>query len=329
MKISTYRVLLGLAIALLGITFGGCTKEDESDCFETLELAFNFNKKGTECFDSEVSSLAVFVFDEQGVFVGRWDENDNSKFTSDYTMRLPLPAGEYSCIAWGGLGGQHFNVGCGTTRALTSPVVGQTTMNDLLLRLKCQTATLYGEEKEVLDYQPASLFYGSVRNIELVAGAGQKKAGISLQKNSTQIRLTLIGLPLPTRNPFTQLDLYFESSNGGYAFDNSIDNNNSCITHLAQGTTVDANNRMYTNLYTHRMLKSDPHRLMIRDNRDNSTYFEADLMKDYILKNPQYTTQAAIDQEDLFDIVLEFDPYVGVSVTVNGWDVTGNEIIIQ
>lgn len=309
-----------LFLVLAASIFSGCTKEDESDCYGDMVLTFRFTQGGQNNFGPQVPSLSVFVFDEAGIYLGRWDETDNSKFAEDYKMTLPLPPGKYSFVVWGGLDNAHYYL-CrpGESHAgATGPVIGETHMDQMLLRVVCATT---GQRNEV-GFVPNTQFHGEAMDQTVVAGTAND-VPIDLVKNSKEIRITILGLPLPgTRaNPFTQMSMWLDAANGGYNFRNKIESNGYTFTYLEQGKDGGANNSLVASLHTFQMKLQYSHTFTLWDSEEGSVYHTADLLRDYISKVPAYSTQAGIDAEDLFDIVLDLHPEMGVSVKVNGWQV--------
>ena len=323
------------AIMLLTATLlTGCTVEDESDCIGDMNLTFRFTREGQNNFGPQVPSLSVFVFDEAGLFLGRWDELDNSKFGSEYTMTLPLPPGTYSFVAWGGLdNSQYYLCAPGQNQSnATPPVVGQTRIDNMLLRL-------FGNHSNEVAFIPIAQFHGEALNQTVVAGQANDVT-IDLAKNSKEIRLTIQGLPLPSSrmsakaNPFTQLTMWMSAPNGGYDFHNIMEQNATVMTYAEQGRDSGEENSLIGSFHTLQLKLQDksytdiPYSFTLWDNQTGTAYHAADLLHDYISKVAAYNTQAKIDVEDLFDIVIDLSPHASVTVTVNGWkvDTTGNVI---
>ena len=325
------------AIMLLAATLlTGCTIEDESDCIGDMALTFRFTHDGHDNFGPQVPSLSVFVFDENGIFVGRWDETDNSKFGTNYTMKLPLPPGTYSFIVWGGLSDEQYYL-CNpddNQDNAKEPVVGKTHIDDILLRLT-------GNHSNEVAFIPATQFHGEAMKQEVVAGQS-KDIVIDLVKNSKEIRLTILGLPLPASrmaiakaDPFTQMNMWLTAPNGGYNFHNIMEQSAILMTYLEQGRDNNTGNSLIGSFHTLQLKLKDknynniPYIYTLWNNQTGSVHHTADLLHDYIHKAQAYNTQAKIDAEDLFDITIELDPYVGVTVTVNGWKVDTSGSIIQ
>ncbi len=322
-------MLVWLPVAAVCMVITSCdVSEDESDCVASMQLTFTFTNDGSDHFGNGVPSLSVFVYDEMDRFVGRWDENDNSKFSADYTMTFPLDPGTYSFVVWGGLKDNHYDIYCGNSPAV--PVAEQTLKSDMLLRVSCPTAG-------TVDYVPSALFHGSTLPRTISANT-DNKINIDLTKDSKEIRLTILGLPLPTRvNPFTQMTMWMDAANGGYTFgSNSIETG--CQAYTYNGLDLDGGpgNSMTASIHTFQLklfeddgITEKPHDFVLWSSEKDGAYYREDILHNIINKVNAYNSQAKIDAEDLFDIEIDLTPYAAVTVKVNGWTVNGYDGGIQ
>ena len=79
--------------------------DNEGDCTVTYRLKFRYdrNMKWADAFANEVGSVNLYAFDKNGTLVWQQSEHGEALAADGYSMRLDLPAGEYSLIAWCGL----------------------------------------------------------------------------------------------------------------------------------------------------------------------------------------------------------------------------------
>jgi hypothetical protein len=354
------KLFRSITIALsLFFTVGCNLSEDLSDCVtavggEGIQLTFSFtDSDGQEAFGTRVPSLSAFVFDERELFVGRWDELDNTKFTEDYVMTLPLPAGIYNIIVWGGIDAEHYELaGSGDTRASIDLQEGVSRIDDLQVRL-------LADSDDEVSFIPGNKFHGEVLN-RIVTDATDNDILINLKKNNKEIRLTIIGIPMPkeeeTRaNPYTQIDMWLEAANGVYDFHNAMDEFSTTMTYRTphepdsgpvQWTDGQEYDAMFATFHTLRLQLRDSggetmsHPFSIY-NADVNVTFKVDLLHDYIHKTEQgmYNTQAKIDAEDVFDVVIYMpedgpdSPWngsnAGVIVFVNDYKVNTTGSVLQ
>ena len=311
-------LLLCMAMTACDVT------EDETNCMADMQLTFRFTKDGSDQFGVEVPSLSVFVFDAQNRFVGRWDENDNSKFGSNYTMTIPLQPGAYTFVVWGGLKDSHYYI-CQYGHAYgasVEPVANQTSLSELLVRLQYDTRNAYTTQKHFVDYVPGAQFHGNTGQLTLLAQANNTVT-VDLRKNNKKINLKIIGFPEPETkaNPYTQMDITLNAPNGSDDFWNDPELGGATFCYVQHGATLSAPDTQSSTFYTMRMVFNNGHRLVIYNTETGREFYSADLLEDYIRKVPAYFSQDAVDAEDEFDITIDVRSNLGVQVSVNGWNV--------
>ncbi len=326
MKLPQHRIVKWFGLTLAAFMLTGCYKEDLSACSTGLDVNFRLMKGGAvNLFGPEVTSVSVFVFDEQGLYVGRWDEFDPALLTNDYVMHIPLGKGTYSCIVWGGMHGDHYHI---LKNGVSGPLVaGETSISELCLLLKQQETTLYQQQCTVVDYTQDNQYYGNKAGVEVTNRI--TRVGVDLMKNTNTLRLTLKNLPRSQSNGYDQLNLYFEAINGRCDFANIIPAAARKLTYLPQNVSVSQNGDLHLDFVTQRMVYGGcDHKLNIYNTETGTMLFSKDLLTNYISKVPAYMTQQGLDDEDLYEITIDMSPYASVKVTVNGWAVetSGNEI---
>lgn len=339
MKLAVNKTLSWLSLLLIGVVVVGCSvKEDESRCITDLTVKFTFHKKGEEMLGREVSSISLFVFDEDGLFVGRWSEWDSNKIVDGFEMHVPLSPAKYSFVAWGGLDRDNRDYYVAHLdekeySVATEPVVGSSTIDNLVVRLKPEEGRSVGVQN-VIDKEFDYNFFGALSDVSVGVNSlyGEHRTiEIDLIKNSTEIELTIAGLNEPTTRVATlaPVEMIFTSANGGYEFNNSLERESKIVNYIPQNREVDSEGRLHTAIHTLKLIHDNGHRFIVRDKDSKSIYFEADLLEDYIRKVPQYSNQAAIYAEDLFKIDIEVESNMAVEVSVNGWKVISNGVDIQ
>ena len=310
MKLSMNKIKLWFAIILAGIMITGCNvAENLDDCDIELEFSFRFIKEGIDQFGNEVSSLDIYIFDDQGNLVKKLIETDRSKFNENFKMSTTLPPGTYNAVIWGGLNPTQY------TYPTTASEFTASTFTEQVESANAKVKDKAG----IVDYRPSDMFYGNKFDISLVQERPKETALIDLVKNSTQINLKISGLPLP----LDKYDVSFYSANGSYDYLNHLNHADPEVTlrYNALDETTDANDNYYASFNTYRLVFGKENKLVIWDKTENKLFYTADLLEDFIRKDPRYDTQAKVDAEDVFNIFISFDTYMRVSVSINGWDV--------
>lgn len=97
-KIKTsVHVLLATLIAIATLS---CVREDITDCEIKVRFIYDHNILSTNALQSQVTQLALYIFDERGVLI-RKQMNGSAPITNDFTMRIEdLDPGRYRFVAW-------------------------------------------------------------------------------------------------------------------------------------------------------------------------------------------------------------------------------------
>lgn len=111
-RILTAAVALAASVMSLS-SCGNALFDDEGDCDVVYRLRFRYdmNMKFADAFHHEVKSVSLYAFDSDGKLV--WQTTDSGQHLAQegYSITLPLPAGQYSLMAWCGLdNGESFTV---------------------------------------------------------------------------------------------------------------------------------------------------------------------------------------------------------------------------
>ena len=342
-----FKHIVWLSAALCGVALTGCDlREDLTECPVEMRLTFKFSRHGEALLGREVPSLSVFAFDGDDRFVGRWDEMDFNAITADYTMTLPLDPDTYRFVVWGGLVDDNFYLsspGKGHGYVLT-PEAGQTPFDEFAVRIARNTRNHYTGLLHFVDAVPGALFFGSTPKTDL--SGTRQNVDIELVKYSNTINLTVTGLPAAegTRaGSFPHIDVNLHSPNGGYHFSGAIASDRARLTWPQRNSDHGPDGALTSTIQTLRPVFGNEHTLEFYNTDTGEVIYSADLLDDIIRKTedaggkPIYNTQEAVDAEDTYDITIDLsgqgsDPtqtQVGVTVTVNGWQVNDWDENIQ
>lgn len=310
------RISFHLFIAFI-LLLQGCIKEDLSDCKSELLLSFRYtlNDQYTNMFSSDVSKVIVYVFDSNGKYVDRFSEQ-GSKLTNDYVMRIPLPKGTYSVVAYGGdfntyLTGEVDNPLNTLNQALRK---GITDINDFRTELE----NVKGDEDYLYStHTPDDLYAGLTTNAVSTIN-NSNVTPIELIKDTKKIKVKISGTDFFS----APLDIYITALNGRYKFDNSIDSEHGLFKYTPVNT-VEQPNYLETDLKMMRLVLGQTPMLVIR-NSVTSEIIYSENMIDQILLTQKYVTQEDFDREDefVFEItILPKDNSIEISVSINGWTI--------
>ncbi len=315
------RISIYILPALL-LLLQGCLKEHTSGCESRLLLRFRYtlNEQYSNLFGKEIHKITVYVFDAQGKYAGSFT-GQGSHLTNDYVMRIPLPEGRYSIIAYGGdftafrtveLNGQGYN----------NLRKGLTDISDFRTELKYES----GEENYLYPATiPDDLYAGFITGA-VASYNNEKVTEVELIKNTKNIIVRITGAAPATltaaNTAAMPFDVYITALNGRYLADNSIDLNHGTFKYTPQNTTV-GENSMQVELKTMRLILGQAPRLIVRNNETTEEIYNQNMI-DQILQNPKYKTQQDIDREDefVFEIGIQSqNNQVQITVSINGWKI--------
>lgn len=293
-----------------------CIKEDMSVCQSELLLRFRYtlNDQYANLFDAEVHRVTVYIFDSQGKYVGNFTEQGD-KLTNEYVMRIPLPEGKYSVVAYGG---DFTTYSAGELDRQTNTLnqtlrVGVTDIGDFRAELK----NISGEGGYLFPATtPDDLYAGLAVNG--VSSMDNRITDVELIKDTKKIKVKITGtgaVPGP-------LDVYITALNGRYGFDNNIDPNHGTFKYTPVNSSVQPD-YLEVDLKMMRLMVGLSPILVIRSASTSQVLYNVKMI-DQIISTRKYTSQEDFDREDEFVFEIAFtsnDQSVGVLVSINGWKI--------
>lgn len=310
MKKSDMLNRLFIAVMVVVSTLlASCMKEDLSMCNRGMQIRCSYllNPQGENLFEDEVSNITVFVFDAAGLYYGVFSDGGNH-LTNDYVMTLPLSAGIYTIVAWGGDITPYDAVSVTSDNIEQSLTKGETTLEQFRLQLKEQ------ELQEKL-----GLYYGIAEQVELRSGE-LNPVPIELIKNSNTVRVSITGLGNTSKaDPTPQYDVMITAQNGTYTCDNTIPTATKVIRYKPH-TTIETATKLTYDSNTLRLMIGQQPMLRVVNNLTGAEVCNFNLVE-AIMKDPKYKTQKDLDREDLFQFDFRVNEDLSVSITINGWSV--------
>lgn len=198
--------------------------ENEGDCEVThvVKFVYDMNLKWANAFPSEVNSVNLYVFDNKGLFVKEYRESGDKLSNPDFAIELDLPVGSYKFLAWCGLDNP------GATEesfTVTNPVVGRTSLQDVICSLNTQSVSIYGggDNSSVYSNKRLYFLYHGFLEETLVDNhdGSTYEYTIFLTKDTNHIRIILQELNGDDLNP-DDYAVTIESANGTLGWDNQL-----------------------------------------------------------------------------------------------------------
>lgn len=342
---------------VLCLSLGGCIKDDYSDCptSGSLDLRVTYyNQTVYNTFAKEVSRLDFFIFDENELYLGRVTDTIGP-FTNEYKKSLDLPYGKYKVVVWGNLYDDKKIGG--------EVVAGVTSIDDLQIQLVTSSTRSepypggnYPPFVNFVKPMPKSLFYGITDYVPVITGK-HKEQVVDLTRNSNNIHVTLRWKNYDGYYDYSAehqrtTRAYITGTNGDVDFRNELTRKRN-ITYIpfyrdptdedpfgAQtgGSLIPPQNvnkdhaAVLPDFRTMRLTKGgSAEKLVVTtllpDGREKIVYVRS--IVDLIRLTGQYNTQAEMDRENNYHIVVDFrcidenhqhgDTWISTTIWVNNW----------
>lgn len=316
-----------------------CTRshifEYEGDCnvYYDIRIKYDYNMKYADAFASEVNSLALYVFAEDGILYDKIVTTDKQELTKEnFTIRLTLPVGEYTLLAWAGLGGEE------SFDLLVEDKKGVTRIEEMQVKMHRSHDT---EGRAYRDEDLEPLFHGMME-LDVTDEPGVHNQTMSLMKNTNVVRIMLhemSGHPMDNE----QFVFEIEDRSGYYNYDNTR-LNDEVITYRPwyqesifsefddQGTTRSAEiNAVLAELTIGRMMVEESPVLRVTNSTTGEQVLRIPLADYALLVKGNYHTamgeQEYLDRQDEYSLTLFLDEgeWVSAQIVINGWRVVIND----
>ena len=205
------------ALAALAIT-AGCDSviyDDEGDCnpVHIVRFEYDWNMKFVDAFPSEVPSVDLYIFNDDGKLVDVISREVTRDQAKDFKIELRgYDKGKYKFLAWCGVrDSEHFIVNPDEVEA------------PQLEHHICRINSLdeEGDSNGHIRKDIMRLYHGTLDNVDMTADEGYHEHVVKLMKNTNVVRVVLQHLSGAPMNK-DDYDIKITASNGLYAHDNAI-----------------------------------------------------------------------------------------------------------
>ena len=215
--------------------------------------------------------------------------------------------GEYTVLVLGDTDPEHYTIGTESTEEL---ILDKSHISDVRIDVK--------HDNNTVSRQLGSFFIGKIEGV-IVDGIGHRTETAILVKNTKNIHLTINGLGhLPDFTP------HVKSRNGSYNSDNTIPETAPEIKytpHTTTRTTREVGVPHISQISTLRIMQDHNIPLITEyENGDKVDEIGVHDLVSLIKTNPKYKTQADLDNETEFRIVLNYTNETLISITINNWN---------
>lgn len=224
--IKRYKFFAPVAL-LVSMVFTSCNpfffdQEGDCDVHHYVRFVYDMNLKWADAFPSEVKSVNLYVFDNNGIFVEEYSRNGDELSNSDFSIELDLPGGDYRMLAWCGLG----NVGVThPSFTVTNPIKGVTNIDEMFCNLVTSSKSIYDENGKNGHYSSDRLnfLYWGYLEAEIIdtQDGATYEYTIYLTKDTNHIKVILQEIDGNILDPY-QFEFTIEADNGSMEWNNAL-----------------------------------------------------------------------------------------------------------
>lgn len=349
-----------LMLAALGGIVSSCDSIldfDKGDCSIEYRVKFkyDYNMEFANAFSSQVKSVTLYAFDENGTLAYQKTEQGERLAANDYAMTVEMTPGNYEFITWAGLDDQSFAV------PLLNPGTSKREALNVLTRRNIDTPIDGQPSDNVVRRDLPSLFHGRSLKVHLSDEPYPDGVNITrslkhyvdtvdLMKNTNNIRIAIVqrtkdGKPATRAISKDKFSFAIRDNNGFMNFDNSLladeelnyqpfhteDTHITTRAFSEEGETLPA---AVAELSTVRLLETQTPRLDIIDKEKDKPLLPGNNLISYLklLKEQNLINmplQEYLDREDHFSILFFVDDnltLISSVIEINNWIVHIHDI---
>ncbi len=332
-----------LAITICSFTWISCDNildNGYGDCTSEFRVKFkyDYNMKKADAFASEVKSVTLYFFDDNGEFVYQRTEQGDMLAEDDYTMPVEVEPGDYHLVSWAGLEGEE---------SFSVPILteGLSTIDELTCRMNRENITRAEDGSAVVRNELKPLFHGEVTKQSFGSRAGRTEIiTVPLVKNTNDI---VVNLQQYSDNlDMSQFEVKITDDNGLMAYNNNLLADETLTympydtlsyTHINGDGQADISqiSNVKAQLTVGRLMVDKHPRLTVTNKNTGSTVLSIPLTECLVMGKPEtaacknMTNQEYLDRQDIYNMTFLLDDnlkWVNTEININGWIVRYNQI---
>ena len=198
------KKLPALGALCLVMGFSSCDSmsvyDDDPDCYLGIALRFVYDyhmEPNANAFMGNVDCVNVLVFDNKGNYVTQFTETSNALQSESYRMDIPLEAGSYHLVVYGGTACEHsaFEL----TSDWTATDTRSNTTDDIRVTLPLNEQGVSKKQLHNIEERTGGLFYGTLdfTLTEEDINSNYREETVYLIKNTNNIQIILQELTSP------------------------------------------------------------------------------------------------------------------------------------
>lgn len=316
-------ILTSFAAIVAACSSSPALVESESSNAYQVKFKSDYNMKYTDTFHSDVNSVTLYAFDENGNFVTQKTDAGDQLKSNDYSMKLNIDPSKYHLVVWGDLDANSYS----------APVLtpGVSKITDLQVQVN------KGSDASFVNQKLASLYHGEANLHNAVSRSGDTIIIVPLWLSSNEIDIVVAMVDASSRAPFDNSKFSFDlTDNSSLNYDNTSVANSSVTyqPYMMADSTISSRalSRSYNVLYSSvvakfsllRLLLSNSPTLNIRYN-GKPLLLKCNLMKYFLLletyKLLSMPLQEYLDRQNKFVITFFVNKDMNIvssTILING-----------
>lgn len=312
-----HRILLASALCGLGCSCSA-VYEDLAPCEYSVSFVYDYNMAFADAFPSTSVDVSLYVFDADSTFLTTYTgQAEDYGGDGYYTLPVPLPAGTYHLVAWGGHTPESFET--------TELMPGTSKLEDLSVRLRGMQRESDGQTYWNKPLNP--LLHG--QSIFVIDSFAHSHATVHLMNNTKTLGFLIQTEGGDTLSP-EQFHFDISVENAWMNHGNELLEGGTMVygehfkSHLTPGEGVDV---LKAEVHTLRLMADQPARLRISSGMAKNELLDIDLVSYLIMFKSIYyqnmEDQEWLDRNNSFNIVFFMNQNTGriSSLQIGPWKV--------
>lgn len=291
---------------------------------------FSTDEEEVNLFGSDIHKMSIYVFDKNNLFFDKILVDDPWHLQDDNEIYLPLPAGEYTIVSWGGsttLGSRNDSYEVIDTKTFSDPASFNPVLTKGMTSLEHFSMMLKDDHPEDVTHvksinTPANLYYGSYVKVESFPDK-ITNVDVPIVKNTNVINVKLGGISNFSSKSLSDaqvpVDVYITARNGCYLFDNSIGGYSRTVKYEQKHQMLHPDT-MLVSFTVLRLMEDDKSSRVVLESPDlPSGQLVLDIVPAIIQADERINNQQDLDRHDTYDILINLSKNLSATIWINSW----------
>ena len=327
----SFGLMMAVTLGSAVVSCDSILDEDDVDCSVEYRVKFkyDYNMKYADAFSREVSSVALYAFDDNGKLVYQKTEAGDVLAADGYSMAVDMEPGDYHLITWAGLSNEA---------SFSVPLITQGVSS--LEELQCKMDRIYSRAADgsaVVSSKLSSLWHGEVTKQSFTRAATRQVVTVPLVKNTNTIRVILQQMDGVTVD-VDKFEFTITDDNGLMNYDNKLISDETLTYYpyyRAQGAAAAEDDNIsvaIAQITVGRLVEENNPKLTITNTETGETVLSIPLVKYLLLTEAEghdMTNQEYLDRQDEYNMTFFLDEsmkWINTRIIINDWVVRFNDM---